>query len=187
MFLNSCIDLVETLLQSADNLRVRIKGLYFFVKLCILLFYDLRQLGFNVRADFLSVLAMAVANSEEMQRRQLRHVWGEDVLILVNFVGVVRVKAYPGSKRKLPYTVFAFHDYRFSYLNLIRSRLRGRTPRNVVAARYLLLPRLVFKIYIFINESLFRRAARQSLRHPRPLQILSLLRRNFLDSFAGVV
>jgi len=51
---------------------------------------------------------MTVANAEEMEGRKAFDIGSQDVLVLVNFIGVVRVVANSGSECELPDAVLSF-------------------------------------------------------------------------------
>ena len=84
----------------------------------ILLLNDLGQHGFDVTADLSTELAVSIANAKQMQTWKACQVGSQNVLVLVDFVGVVRMVTYSGSKCKLTYAILALSVVGFHCLLL---------------------------------------------------------------------
>jgi len=70
--------------------------------------FDLRGHGYFHETTHLSAeLPVAIANTEEVEGGQALNIGGQDVLILVYFIGVVRVVANSGGECELAHAVLA--------------------------------------------------------------------------------
>ena len=54
------------------------------------------------------MLPVAIAHAEEMERWSILDVWSQYECVLIDFIRVVRLEAYPGGECKLFNHVFGF-------------------------------------------------------------------------------
>ena len=134
---NIFVDLKETFLQSVLERDVRILGSFDVGWYSIgLFFHDVRdvifaipllnlssKINFHVAADLSSILAVAIADTEEMSRRKTLDVRCQNVLVLINLVWIVRVIAHSGCEGKLSHAILAFSELLFgNFVGLVSHR-----------------------------------------------------------------
>ena len=109
----------EALLQPMHDLLMRVCFLVWILRveerflswaqLFAIIFLDLRGERHFDEATYLSAkLPMAIANAEQVQGGQPLYVWSQDVLILIDFVGVVGVVPHSSGECELANTILTF-------------------------------------------------------------------------------
>lgn len=80
-----------------------------FLELLDLLLDEVCQLDFHEERALAPILAVAVANPEEVLVESLAHVRGEDEVVLVLFVGVVDAEAFPSGVGEPGYYIILYN------------------------------------------------------------------------------